>query len=64
MTEGIQVLEITPGNMRRAPLCGIEDPEHEGRLAKERWLTTALRKGPKARVLKTLMDRVLPRKPA
>jgi GNAT superfamily N-acetyltransferase len=53
MAERIQTLEITPGNICRAPLCGIKDPEHEGRLAKERWLKTALRKGLKARVLLT-----------
>ena len=53
MAERIQVLDITPGRLCRAPLCGIKDPEHEGRRAKERWLRTALRKGPKARVLPT-----------
>lgn len=53
MAEQIQVLDITPANLCRAPLCGIRDPEHEGRLAKERWLKTALGKGLKARVLLT-----------
>jgi GNAT superfamily N-acetyltransferase len=53
MAERIQVLEITPDSLCNAPLCGIRNPEHEGRLAKERWLKTALRKGLKARVLLT-----------
>ena len=53
MAERIQVLEITPDSLCRAPLCGIRNPEHEGRRAKEGWLKTALRKGVKARVLLT-----------
>jgi GNAT superfamily N-acetyltransferase len=49
----IQILDVTRANMCGAPLCGIKDPEHEGRKAKERWLGTALKKGLKARVLLT-----------
>jgi L-amino acid N-acyltransferase YncA len=53
MAGSVQTLEITSANMHEAPLCGIKDPEHEGRRAKERWLKTALKKGLKARVLLT-----------
>ena len=53
MAEKIQTLQITPGNMCEAPLCGLKDLEHEGRRAKERYLKTALKKGLKARVLLT-----------
>ncbi|MGD8894906.1 MAG: YoaP domain-containing protein [Acidobacteriota bacterium] len=53
MAGSVQTLEITPANMHEAPLCGIKDPEHEGRRAKQRWLKTALKNGLKARVLLT-----------
>jgi GNAT superfamily N-acetyltransferase len=53
MNDRVQTLEITPANMQAVPLCGIRDPEHEGRRAKERWLRSALGKGLKARVLLT-----------
>lgn len=53
MAPRIQTLEITRANMCEAPLCGIKDLEHEGRLAKERYLKTALKKGLRARVLLT-----------
>ncbi len=49
----LRVLDVTPGNLCQAPLCGIKDPEHEGRVAKERWLKKALEKGARARVLLT-----------
>jgi GNAT superfamily N-acetyltransferase len=53
MAGSVQTLEITSANMHEAPLCGIKDPEHEGRRAKQRWLKTALKNGLKARVLLT-----------
>jgi GNAT superfamily N-acetyltransferase len=53
MSDAFQVLDLTPDNLCRAPLCGIKDPAHEGRLAKERWMQTALRHGLRARVLLT-----------
>jgi L-amino acid N-acyltransferase YncA len=53
MANRVRTLEITPTTMHEAPVCGIKDPEHEGRRAKERWLKTALKKGLKARVLLT-----------
>jgi hypothetical protein len=49
----VRTLDVTPGNVCHAPLCGIKDPEHEGRVAKERWLKTGLKRGLKARVLLT-----------
>ena len=53
MAERIQTLEITPANLGEAPPCGNKDPEHAGRLAKERWPRTAQKKGLQARVLLT-----------
>ena len=53
MSDRVHVLDITAANMCQAPICGIKDPEHEGRLAKERWLKSALASGLKARVLLT-----------
>jgi GNAT superfamily N-acetyltransferase len=53
MTRRIQTVDITQANMGQVPLCGIKDPGHEGRLAKEGWLRTALKKGLQARVLLT-----------
>lgn len=52
-TERIQTLDITPANMCAVPLCGIKNPEHEGRLAKERWMKAAHGTGLRARVLLT-----------
>jgi GNAT superfamily N-acetyltransferase len=51
MNDAFQILDITPDNLCRAPLCGIKDSEHEGRLAKERWMSSALLHGLRARVL-------------
>ena len=51
MAKALPTLDITPATMCQAPLCGIKDPAHEGRLAKERWLRTALGKGLRARTL-------------
>lgn len=51
MAERIRILDVTDANLCQAPLCGIKDPGHEGRLAKERWLKAALARGTRARVL-------------
>ena len=45
MNDAFQILDVTPDNLCRAPLCGIKDPGHEGRLAKEGWMQTALQHG-------------------
>jgi hypothetical protein len=49
----LETLDLTRANLCQAPLCGIKDPEHEGRLAKERWLEATLGKGLTARTLFT-----------
>jgi GNAT superfamily N-acetyltransferase len=53
VNDAFQILDVTPDNLCRAPLCGIKDPGHEGRLAKEGWMQTALQHGLRARVLLT-----------
>jgi len=53
MAEKIKVIEITQNNLHESPICGIKNPEHEGRIRKTNWLKTYFKKGVKAKVLLT-----------
>jgi hypothetical protein len=53
MTEQIQVIDVTEGNLCESPGFGIKNTEHEGHERKTKWLKTHLKKGLKAKVLLT-----------
>ena len=56
MADEIRVVEVTPDSLCESPCCGIKNTEHEGHIAKTKWLKTYLKKGLKAKVLLTEKD--------
>ena len=51
MADEIRVVEVTPDSLCESPCCGIKNAEHEGRIAKTKWLKTYFKKGLKAKIV-------------